>query len=167
MPNSATAEEVSVQLRLKNPPSVRMITSTRHFIEELCEPLVGTDIGSQIAMVVNELMENLTKYAEGGSMRLEVQILPHQDHYQIRITAANRASPAQLGTLEQILKDIAKSEDPRLMYLRYMNQSVLRKEGSGLGLSRIRAEGDMNISYSREGDEITIRAEATIPGRNQ
>jgi len=167
MPDSMMAEAVSVQLRLRNPPSVHMITTTRRFIEELCEPLLGADASSQVAMAVHELMENLAKYAEGGSMRLEVEVLSHQSEYQICITAANRARPERLAALEEILKDIASSDDPRAMHLRYMNQSVQRKEGSGLGLTRIRAEGDMKIGYSRSGDEITIRAEARLPSVRQ
>lgn len=163
MPNCRTAEVVSVQLRLMSSPSVRVIASTRRLIEELCEPLIGADAGSQIAMVVHELMENLAKYAVGGTLRLDVAILTSENHYQIHVTAANRASPDHLDALEKILQDIATSRDPRATHLKYMNQSVTRGEGSGLGLTRIRAEGDMEISYSRSGDEITVRAEATLP----
>jgi len=162
-----TAEIVSAKLRLTNPPSIRLIASTRRFIEELYEPLIGADGSSQVAMVVHELMENLAKYAEGGSMRLEVEARPHQTRYQIRITAANHASPDRLEALEQILKDIASSRDPRATYVRYMNESVTRSEGSGLGLARIRAEGDMGISYSRSGNEISILAEASLPYGSQ
>lgn len=164
MSDSMMAEAVSVQLRLKNPPSAHMITTTRRFIEELCEPPLGADASSRVAMAVHELMENLAKYAEDGSMRLGVDVLSQESEYQICITAANRASPERLDALEQILKDIASSADPHATHLRYMNQSVHRKEGSGLGLTRISAEGDMRIGYSRVGDEITIRAEARLSG---
>jgi two-component sensor histidine kinase len=163
MADGMTTEAVSFQLRLRNPPSVHVITTTRRFIEELCEPLLGQDGSSLVAMAVHELMENLAKYAEDGSMRLEVEVRSHQNEYQICITAMNRASPQRLAALEEILKDVANSDDPRATHLRYMNQSVTRKEGSGLGLTRIRAEGDMRIGYSRSGDEITIRAEASVP----
>jgi two-component sensor histidine kinase len=163
MADDRTAEAISFQLRLKNPPSVHVITTTRRFIEELCEPLFGPDGSSQVAMAAHELMENLAKYAEDGSMRLEVEVRFHENEHRICITAANRASPERLAVLEEILNDIASSDDPRATHLRYMNQSVKRKEGSGLGLTRIRAEGDMRIGYSRSGDEITIRAETSLP----
>jgi len=141
---------------------MRMITSTRQYVEELCEPLAGADAGSQVAMVVHELMENLAKYAEGGSMRLEVEVLPHGSDYQVRITASNRANPERLDALEQILQDIANSDDPHATYLRFIHASVERNVGSGLGLARIRAEGNMEIGYTRSGNEITIRAETTL-----
>jgi len=157
-----TAALVSFQLRLDRPPSMRMIANSRLFIQELCDPVVGVDASSRVAMVVHELLENLTKYADSGPVRVDVEVQLHQNHHLVRITSANLASPEQLAELELILKDIATAPDPRGMYLNYITNSVERREGSRLGLARIRAEGEMDIRYSLAGNEITIYAEAFL-----
>jgi anti-sigma regulatory factor (Ser/Thr protein kinase) len=162
MTTSTAPEGIDVQLRLEHPPSIRMIGSTRRYIEELCVPLVGEDAASRVAMATHELFENLAKYAEGRLRRLEVAIMSRQEQYHIRITATNRAKRERLDELEQILTEVSSSANPRATHLSYMNRSVARSEGSGLGLSRIRAEGEMQIGYERSGDEIVVWAETIL-----
>jgi hypothetical protein len=166
MTDGVPAEGIAVQLRLEHPPSNRMIGSTRRYIEELCIPLVGEDAASRVAMTTHELFENLAKYAEGRLRRLEIAIVSHKNLYHVRIAATNRAKPDRLDDLERILTEVSSSTDPRATHLSYMNRSVARTEGSGLGLSRIRAEGDMEIGYSRSGDEIVVWAESTLLPRS-
>ena len=48
------------------------------------------------------------------------------------------------------------------LYDRMIARSTTRSFGSGLGLARIRAEAEMNLSYSLRGDEVTITAEARV-----
>lgn len=157
-----TAALTTFQLRLARPPSIRMIANSRHFIQELCEPIVGAEASSQVAMVAHELMENLTKYAGSGPVRLELEVQSHQNQHLVRITSANQASPERLAELELMLEEISSSREPRATYLRYMADSVARVEGSRLGLARIRAEGEMDIQYTLQDDEITICAEKSF-----
>jgi hypothetical protein len=113
-------------------------------------------------MVAHELLENLTKYAGDGPVRLEVEVQSHQDRHQVKITSTNQASTERLAELQLILEEISETREPRATYLRYMADSVAKVEGSRLGLARIRAEGEMEIQYTLHGNEITICAQASF-----
>jgi two-component sensor histidine kinase len=158
---------VAVTIRFDSRPLMASITSTRRFIYETYEPQVGPDASSRLAMVVHELMENLAKYADEGPVQLDVEFLPTQAEGKIRVSAKNHALPSRLAELKQVLDELSSNLDPHEMYLHFMNKAVERSEGSGLGLARIRVEGEMEISYTIEGDELTIHAEARLPLRSE
>jgi two-component sensor histidine kinase len=153
---------VRVEIRFDRPPLVRMITSARRFVEELYEPLVGPDAASRMAMVAHELMENMAKYAHIGPVQLEVEYTPRGEAAQLRIAATNPATPDQLAALERVVCEVSTATDPRAMYLAFMKSSVARSAGSGLGLARIRAEGEMQVRFTRSEECITIYAEASV-----
>jgi hypothetical protein len=159
-------DTVSIELRLGSRPLLSMIGSARRFVQELYAPLVGPDASSRMGMAAHELLENLAKYSDDGPVRLEVAYLPDGDYGIARVTTTNRVASSRLNELTRVLDDLSNTADPRARYLDYMNTSVGRKEGSGLGLIRICAEGEMRIHYSTTENEVTIHAEARILTRN-
>ncbi len=58
-----------------------------------------------------------------------------------------------------------RAPDPFQFYLQLMGQSARQEEGSGLGLTRIRVEGEMQLSHSVKGEWVEITASTTCPAR--
>ena len=48
--------------------------------------------------------------------------------------------------------------DPQQFYLGLMAETARRPTGSGLGLARVRAEADMDVSCVVDGDQLEIVA---------
>jgi hypothetical protein len=155
-----SSECITAQFRFGGPPSVPTIRSTRTFFDQFCAPLVGPEASSRVGMVAHELLENLAKYSDGGPVELGVEVIPTEDHFRVRITTVNRTP--RVSEVERALGDVSSSRDPEAQYVEYIRSAVARAEGSGLGLVRIRAEGEMEIHYAVSGNQITICAEALL-----
>lgn len=154
----------TIGLRFGDRPSISMIACSRRFVQELYEPMVGPDASSRVAMVVHELAENLTKYAADGPVRMEIDLFTDPEQGQlVRISATNAVTRPRLETLKAVLDELSTSSDSRATYLEYMNRSLSYQSGSGLGLARILAEGEMKLHYTNTDNEITIHAEAPMP----
>jgi hypothetical protein len=153
------------RLKLVHKPCMRVIASARTFIEELLLPLAGAEVASRVAMASHELLENIAKYASLGTASLVVVATPRSDGAMlIRVTSSNRAPPRMLSELAAIIDEVSKAPDPHALYLHYMEASVRRGHGSRLGLIRIRAEGEMALSFERAAGEIAIHAEIIAAG---
>jgi hypothetical protein len=89
----------------------------------------------------------------------------HGGLYMI-VETTNSAPERHIERAVELLTGIRDSQDPVAFY----DQLILavaptREVGvSGLGLARIRAEGELHIDYRLEGDRLTIFAETQIPG---
>ena len=64
--------------------------------------------------------------------------------------------------LERFLVELQDAQDPVAFYDRTIQASAKRRHGSGLGLARIRAEGEMELSHRIAGGRISIVAEAAL-----
>ena len=154
---------VGVRLQFDRPPTLRMISTTRSFVEDLYTPIVGSDAATSMAMVVHELMENLTKYATDAPMALAVDLDRGLGHHCVCIATTNNVQKQQLPRLEELLAEIASSSDPRATFQAFIGRSVEQNQGSRLGLARIRAEAGMELRWEVEGTTVTIRAETRLP----
>ena len=60
---------------------------------------------------------------------------------------------------------MGQAPDPMQFYLQLMGQTARQEEGSGLGLTRIRVEGGMQLSHMVQGQRVEITASTTCPAR--
>ncbi len=82
------------------------------------------------------------------------------------ITTKNRATGDRLVKVRHALDEVVNAEDPAALYNQLMRRAAKRTDGgSGLGLGRIRAEGDLSLSYSIEGDTLVITAQGRFQPR--
>ena len=152
-------------IRFDYRPRMRLIASTRALVTDLCEQLLDdADATSRFAMAAHELMENVAKYSSGGEGSVEVELSQHDGQNYVQVSTKNRASPEQRATLQQLIGELRRADDPIAYYDSAIVRS-LRSKGSGLGLARIRAEGKMDVGLSIEGDEVTICAQASVAMR--
>jgi anti-sigma regulatory factor (Ser/Thr protein kinase) len=161
----ATERPAHTSLHLESPPDVRLVSSARVFIEELCSSLVDASTSSRVALTAHELMENLSKYSETGPTDVTVQVGEREGQTRVIVRTRNRTTPEQRHELMKVLEVVCSAAEPMTMYLEVIARSIERDQGSGLGLARIRAEAGMKLTYSISGDEVTIQAETGVePG---
>lgn len=172
-PDAATAQpaEFSIAFGQRR----RMVALLRRFVTRFYDEVVHPRIrgapdsawASRLSLAAHELVENAVQYGPHGDARFTIRIdrdpaEPAAGHV-VRMTTRNRAGADQRETVRQSLDALNRADDAFVYYLSLMRESVLRNEGSGLGLARVRVEADMEIDCAIEGDEIEIAAEARIP----
>jgi anti-sigma regulatory factor (Ser/Thr protein kinase) len=152
-------------IRFDYRPRVRLIASTRALVTDLCEQLLDDpDATARVAMAAHELMENVAKYSSGGEGSVEVELSQHNGQSYVQVSTKNHASAEQRETLQHVIGELRRTEDPVAYYDAVIAKSA-RSKGSGLGLARIRAEGNMDLELSIEGDEVTISAQGSVAVR--
>jgi two-component sensor histidine kinase len=156
------ARDLRMELRMDASPL--LVSVTRRFVEEALEKYVAdADFVSRVAMTTHELLENAAKYARGGKAQLEVRMDGAPDTRTLTLRLSNATSPDHLDRLKESFLEIDGSEDALGLYLALMRRNAHQSEISGLGLARIRAEGEMTLGLTVDGDRATIVAHAPVP----
>ena len=141
---------------LKLPPQARMVSIVRRFVEESFEELVGNvDEVHRISLAVHELLENAAKYSVGKRTGLRVRIEPNRP---ASIEMTNETTPEHIARLRACVHEIQAASEPFAHYQALMRRTVGVDEESGLGLARIRAEGNLSLSLEINGAMVTIVA---------
>jgi two-component sensor histidine kinase len=134
-----------------------MVSIVRRFVEESFEKLVGDrDAVHRVSLAVHELLENAAKYAVGARTGLAVRF--EISGAAASITVTNEATPEHIARLRACVAEIQAAADPFVHYQDLMRKSVGVERESGLGLARVRAEGELNLSLGIEGSMVTITA---------
>jgi len=113
-----------------------------------------------LVMAVQELAENLVKYSQGeSSLSFELGLL--QDQAVARICTLNTASPEHLMEATEIFSRISGAADITSLYDKMVAASGDR-EGSRLGLIRIRAEAGLALSCTADSERLSITATGPV-----
>ncbi len=150
-------------------PTTRIVSVVRRFVMSLYERILeDNEMSSQLALVTHELLENAVKYNIDDETMLRVTLTPQSDSLSeiaVTIRTRNRATPENIRVAERLITQVREAEDPFMFYQQLILASAEESEGSGLGLARIRAETEMTIDFSVDGDQIEIVAHAQVrPG---
>jgi anti-sigma regulatory factor (Ser/Thr protein kinase) len=138
-------------------PQPRMVSIVRRFVEESFEKLVGSPFAvHRVSLAVHELLENAAKYATSSNTELAVRCDLDGAAATIRVT--NQAAPAHIDRLRTCVADIQAAPEPFAHYQNLMRRTVTLEDESGLGLARIRAEGELHLDLQIEGNVVTIVA---------
>ena len=140
-----------------------MVSIVRRFVEESFEKLVGDpEAVFRVSLAVHELLENAAKYAIGDKTGLSVHFESNGSAARIRLT--NQTTPEHIARLRACIDEIQGSAEPFVLYQTLMRRTFGVQEESGLGLARIRAEGELDLSLEIEGSMVTITA-SCLPER--
>lgn len=157
--------EASAQLSISMTsfPNDRMVSAASKLVSEFCFALVGdNDVAHRFHMAAQELAENLAKYSSGEQVSLRAELTSGDEGTVLELSATNQSSPAQLEEVERHLRELTTAEDPVALYDRLILESAPSEESSGLGLARIRAEGEFDVKYQIQGSELTVSVRASI-----
>jgi len=134
-----------------------MVSIVRRFVEESFEKLVGDpEAVFRISMAVHELLENAAKYSDGEMTGLNICFESNGSAVSIKLT--NQSTPEHIARLRASIKEIQSSKDPYALYQTLMRRSSGVQEESGLGLARIRAEGELDLSLEVDSLMVAITA---------
>jgi hypothetical protein len=120
--------------------------------------------GSLLTMAVQELVENLVKYSDGADDSVSFELCMLQGQTAARICTHNRATAEHLREATAILARIAAAADASSLYDEMLAASGER-EGSRLGLIRVRAEAGLALSYSVEADRLSVVATGPVQAK--
>jgi hypothetical protein len=140
------------------------LTAVRRFVADLTQSVVhDAELASRLAMSTHELLENAVKYSADPRRLVTLQLCAEADQC-VQVTVLNVSNAALAASLHEWINRINESADPIASYHQMLTRSMDEDSGSGLGLARIRAEGNMELSCTLRGDMLAVRAQAAIGG---
>lgn len=144
-------------------PDLNQVSSVREFVESYYKTVIQDDaIICRMAVAAHELLENAAKYSTGGLSHLRIRMRGGAKPRLLSVSVSNFADPARLDDLKGTIAELDSSTDAFETYQDYMSRATRRTEGSGLGLARIRAEADMTLVLELQGDQVCVRAVASL-----
>ena len=157
---AATSRSASFELKFS--PNVDLVPLVRQFVEDFYDRVLpDPDATSRLALATHELLENAVKFAVTKETTLHVNSTRGPRGGEITVRTWNDATPENI----EILRDRFHRMEGSNAFDHYqvlMGETAHQKEGSGLGIARIRAEADMTISYEIENDRVGLVAHAVL-----
>ena len=145
---------------LKFAPSVELIGDVRRFVSQFYGVFVADeDTASQIGLATHELLENAIKYGIDGTTSLRIELSGILPDVSVRIAVTNRTTPDHLVVLRSIIAEMAAAPDATAFYHQVIRRSLGTRDGSGLGIPRLRAEAGMTMTLEEaDGGVVTVVA---------
>jgi hypothetical protein len=143
-------------------PTMVLILLVRQFISDFYDRLLDREGGQMVAMVTHELLENALKYSAEDKATLAIEVVPEGANRRVVIKIRNRSSEEHIRPLQALLDSMQRHPDPMEHYVALMRETSKRKEGSGLGLARLRAEAGMDLRLDLDGSDVCLTAQCLI-----
>jgi anti-sigma regulatory factor (Ser/Thr protein kinase) len=140
-----------------------VVAALSRLVSDFCLAMVADeDDAWRFQLAAYELAENVVRYSTGPCFRIEVEL---DESRVLRVRTTNETSPERLREVDRRIHELTETDDPIALYDRIIREAAPRQDGSGLGLARIRAEGELEIEHSIEGCAVTICVQAPVVPR--
>lgn len=161
---SVQANNAYVELNFR--PNVQLVSVVRRFVSEFYQRTLSDPDGtSRVALATHELLENAVKYSKDGETTIRIEVMAETDPREISIVLRNRAEAAHIGAIREIVDGVASAPDAFAFYQQLIARKARSKDGSGLGLARICAEGEMKVVLRvLDGDVVELQATTHVGG---
>lgn len=154
---SRPGDDERVYFELIFRPSVALTTVVRRFITDFYERVLSDDDStSRLALATQELLENAIKYGTHGDTVLSIEL--DRRVGEVRVRTSNRSDPSNIAVLRQRFAEMSAAPDAFKFYQQLLRSTANDAIGSGLGLARIRCEGEMDVDLKVEGDLVGVSA---------
>jgi len=158
--------EPTPQFELNFKPNFALVSVVRRFVTEFYQRFLSDPDGtSRVALATHELLENGVKYSKDGETKIRIEVVQSTPKV-VRIVLRNRAEPGHIAAIREILDGVSRAEDATDFYHKLIVQKSKTKQGSGLGLARICAEGEMKLTYEVHDDTVVIEATTSVGERS-
>jgi len=145
-------------------PNVQLVSVVRRFVTEFYQRFLNDPDGtSRVALATHELLENAVKYSRDGETTIRIELMQHETPRRVRIQLRNRSTLEHIAAIREIVDGVNRAPDATEFYRALIVAKAKDRTGSGLGLARICAEGEMKIHYDVQGDMVVIEA-TTVMG---
>lgn len=144
-------------------PNVELISSIRLFVTKFYQPTLSADAVSRVALATHELLENAMRYTDRPPTEVRLRIEIRGD--AVVLQTWNNTDASHHEVVQGLFEEMNRAPDPLIHYCLLMKRNA-RREGSGLGLARIRAEGEMDLSYELVDSKLRIEARTPVEVRS-
>lgn len=151
--------EDDIRLHLCFAPNAALIGAVRRFVVDFFERVLAHgEMGDRLGLVAHELLENAIKYSVDKDAVVSLLIVRAAHSSEIRIQTQNQATKENIKRVRELVDAMHAANDAMAFYQQLMRDSARRQEGSGLGLARIWAEGEMRLNVTVEDNELQLSA---------
>jgi hypothetical protein len=139
-----------------------LVSSARQLIAELCSAyLEPSDQAAALVMAAQELLENLAKYSTDDHTCFEFALGLKEGRPEVAMGTSNAATTEHLAEASSLLGRIADAAEPVALYDEWVAASGER-EGSRLGLIRLRAEAGLTLTHEIEQGRLALFVRAAV-----
>ena len=142
-----------VQLRFK--PLWLYVDAVREFCGFFARATFDDEgLGQRVGLIVHELIEYAVRY--GDEKELEVRL--ERAHGEVVIRVANTTSDERAAKLREVFDNLTALSPQTAYAAALQHASSLPKTESGLGLPRIRYEGNVELELETSPGRVCITA---------
>lgn len=156
----AAGEGTAASFELSLSHDLSLVATVRRFVGELSKRiLVDPDVASRVAVAAHELIDNAVRHASDDESRVKVTLRRTEAGGEVEIVTMNRASEERGAQVERLLEEMQQKIDRGAIYQTLLRRAARRTEGSGLGLGRVHAESELDLTGRFEEGVVHVRAE--------
>lgn len=140
-------------------PNVSLVPTVRRFVGEFyTRVLDDAEVTSRLVVATHELLENAVRYSADSQSSIRIGVRRDKGRTHVRIDTKNRTNDPHRTELMSLIEEMRASKNRDSFYQTLLRRCAKRTDGSGLGLGRIHAESEMDLTCKLEGDLVHLHA---------
>lgn len=145
-------------------PNFTLVTVVRRFVGEFNRRFLSDADSARVALVAHELLENAVKFSADGATTIRMELDEETgEGVVVRVVLRNRASQRNIDAIQALVAGVAEAGDAAAFYQQLLvKRSRVKDKSGGLGIARICAEAEMELTCRVQGDAIEIEATTVL-----